>query len=53
MVLESNGHGVIEWRLWFQKVTVMVRERNGYRAGSTDAQGQVSVFESEGHGIID
>jgi hypothetical protein len=30
MVLQSNGHGVREKRLWCQRVTVMVLQRNGY-----------------------
>jgi hypothetical protein len=29
MVLESNGHGVIEQRSWCYRVTVMVLESNG------------------------
>jgi hypothetical protein len=30
MVLESDGYGVREQRLWFQRVTVMVLESDGY-----------------------
>jgi hypothetical protein len=30
MVLESNGYGVREQRLWCERVTVMVLENNGY-----------------------
>jgi hypothetical protein len=30
MVLESNGYGVREQRLWCQRVTIIVLESNGY-----------------------
>jgi hypothetical protein len=34
MVLESNGHGVGELRLWIRRVTIMVLESNGYGVAS-------------------
>jgi hypothetical protein len=30
MVLEREGYGIREGRLWCQRVTVMVLESNGY-----------------------
>jgi hypothetical protein len=30
MVLQSNGYGVTEQRLWCYRVTVMVLQSNGY-----------------------
>jgi hypothetical protein len=46
-VLESNGHGVREGRLWCQRVTVMVLESNGYGTALFMKQ----VLESNGHGV--
>jgi hypothetical protein len=46
MVLESNGSGVGEKRLWCKRVTVVVSESNGY-----GVKVMVVVLASKSYGV--